>query len=105
MITGVNPSRHGVLSNEVFDPDGKLGGGWNWYAGDVKVPTLFDKVRDAELKSASVTWPATAGGPIDLNLPDMYPVATLREAKNLLSLSRVGPAGRSSRRCCRRWTR
>jgi predicted AlkP superfamily pyrophosphatase or phosphodiesterase len=33
MITGVNPSRHGVLSNEVFDPDGKLGGGWNWYAG------------------------------------------------------------------------
>lgn len=93
MVTGVNPSRHGVLSNEVFDPDGKLGGGWNWYAGDVKVPTLFDRARDAELKTASVTWPATAGAPIDLNLPDMYPVATLREARNLLGLSRVGPAG------------
>jgi predicted AlkP superfamily pyrophosphatase or phosphodiesterase len=93
MVTGVNPSRHGVLSNEVFDPDGKLGGGWNWYAGDVKVPTLFDRARDAQLKTASVTWPATAGAPIDLNLPDMYPVATLREARNLLGLSRVGPAG------------
>ena len=92
MITGVSPSRHGVLSNEVFDPDGKLGGGWNWYATDVKVPTLFDLVRARGLKSASVTWPATAGAPIDLNLPDMYPVANLREAKNLLGLSRVGAA-------------
>jgi hypothetical protein len=90
MITGMNPSRHGVLSNEVFDPDGQLGGGWNWYASDVKVPTLFDRTRAAGLKSAAVTWPATAGAPIDFNLPDMYPVANLREARNLLGLARVG---------------
>jgi predicted AlkP superfamily pyrophosphatase or phosphodiesterase len=90
MITGVSPARHGVLSNEVFDPDGKLGGGWYWYASDVKVPTLFDRARAAGLKSAAVTWPATAGAPIDFNLPDMYPVANLREAKNLASLARVG---------------
>jgi arylsulfatase A-like enzyme len=90
MITGMNPSRHGVLSNEIFDPDGQLGGGWNWYASDVKVPTLFDRTRAAGLKSASVTWPATAGAPIDFNLPDMYPVANLREARNLLGLARVG---------------
>lgn len=90
IITGVSPSRHGVLSNEVFDPEGKLGGGWNWYASDVQVPTLFDRVRAQGLKSAAVTWPATAGAPIDLNLPDMYPVANLREAKNLVSLARVG---------------
>jgi predicted AlkP superfamily pyrophosphatase or phosphodiesterase len=90
IITGVNPSRHGVLSNEVFDPDGALGGGWNWYASDVKVPTLFDRARAHGLTSAAVTWPATAGAPIDLNLPDMYPVANLREAKNLRSLARLG---------------
>jgi predicted AlkP superfamily pyrophosphatase or phosphodiesterase len=92
MITGVSPVRHGVLSNEVFDPDGKLGGGWYWHASDVKVPTLFDQLRAAGLRSAAVTWPATAGGPIDLNLPDMYPVANLKEAKNLMSLARVGGA-------------
>jgi predicted AlkP superfamily pyrophosphatase or phosphodiesterase len=90
MITGMNPSRHGVLSNEVFDPDGQLGGGWNWYASDVKVPTLFDRARAAGFKSAAVTWPASAGAPIDLNLPDMYPVASLRDARNLLGLARVG---------------
>jgi predicted AlkP superfamily pyrophosphatase or phosphodiesterase len=90
IITGVSPRRHGVLSNEVFDPDGTVGGGWNWYASDVKAPTLFDRARAAGLKSAAVTWPATAGAPIDLNLPDMYPVANLREAKNLISLARAG---------------
>jgi predicted AlkP superfamily pyrophosphatase or phosphodiesterase len=90
MVTGVSPNRHGVLSNEVFDPDGALGGGWYWHASDVKVPTLFHLVRAAGLKSAAVTWPATAGGPIDLNLPDMYPVANLREARNLVSLARAG---------------
>jgi arylsulfatase A-like enzyme len=92
IITGVSPTRHGVVSNEVFDPDGKLGGGWYWHFSDIKVPTLFDRSRAAGLKTAAVTWPATAGGPIDLNLPDMYPVATLREAKNLLSLARTPAA-------------
>jgi predicted AlkP superfamily pyrophosphatase or phosphodiesterase len=91
-ITGVSPRRHGVLSNEIFDPDGKLGGGWYWYASDVKARTLFDAVHAARLRSAAVTWPATAGAPIDLNLPDLYPVANLRAATNLLALARLGPA-------------
>ncbi len=89
MITGASPRRHGILTNDIFDPDGALGGGWHWYYDDIKVPTLFDKARAARLKTASVTWPVTAGGPIDLNLPDMYPVPNLREAKNLLSLARA----------------
>jgi predicted AlkP superfamily pyrophosphatase or phosphodiesterase len=90
MITGVNPRRHGIGTNEVFDPDGSLGGGWHWYYDDIKVPTLFDRARTSNLKTAAVTWPVTAGAPIDFNLPDMYPVPNLREAKNLLSLARGG---------------
>lgn len=89
MITGVNPSRHGVVMNEVFDPDATLGGGWYWYYRDIKAPTLFGAARAAKLKTAAVTWPVTAGAPIDLNLPDMYPTPNLREAKNLLSLART----------------
>jgi predicted AlkP superfamily pyrophosphatase or phosphodiesterase len=90
MITGVRPTRHGITNNSVFDPDGSLGGGWFFYYDDVKVPTLFSRVREANLRSAAVTWPVTAGAPVDLNLPDMYPVPTVREAKNLIALSRSG---------------
>ncbi len=88
MITGVNPNRHGIMTNEVFDPDGLLGGGWHWYYDDIKVPNLFGQAHAAGLKTATVTWPVTAGAPIDLNLPDMYPIPNLREAKNMLSLAR-----------------
>jgi predicted AlkP superfamily pyrophosphatase or phosphodiesterase len=90
MITGVNPARHGITNNSIFDPDGSLGGGWFFYYDDVKVPTLFSRAHQAGLVSAAVTWPVTAGAPIALNLPDMYPVPTVREAKNLIALTRTG---------------
>ncbi len=86
MITGVNPARHGIENNLVFDPDGALGGGWHWFYEDLKVGTIFDAARKQGIRTASVTWPVTAGAPIDLNLPDMYPVPNLHEAKNLRSL-------------------
>src|SRR4051812_13786744 len=92
MITGVAPARHGITNNAVFDPDGSLGGGWYFYYDDIKVPTLFSRARQAGLRTASVTWPVTAGAPIDLDVPDMYPTPTLREAKNLIALARTGPA-------------
>jgi predicted AlkP superfamily pyrophosphatase or phosphodiesterase len=90
MVTGVNPARHGIANNSIFDPEGTLGGGWHFYYDDVKVPTLFSRAREANLKAASVTWPVTAGAPMDLNVPDMYPVPNVREAKNLLALTRTG---------------
>jgi predicted AlkP superfamily pyrophosphatase or phosphodiesterase len=90
IVTGVSPSRHGITNNSIFDPDGSLGGGWFFYYDDVKVPTLFSKAREGGLRVGSVTWPVTAGAPVDLNLPDMYPVPTVREAKNLIALTRTG---------------
>ncbi|HST23663.1 MAG TPA: alkaline phosphatase family protein, partial [Blastocatellia bacterium] len=42
MVTGVSPSKHGILSNTPFDPYGKNSDGWYWYAEDIKVPTLWD---------------------------------------------------------------
>jgi predicted AlkP superfamily pyrophosphatase or phosphodiesterase len=92
IITGVSPRRHGIRNNAVFDPDGSLGGGWYFYYDDIQVPTLFSKARAAGLRTAAVTWPVTAGAPVDLNVPDMYPTPTLREAKNLVALARSGAA-------------
>jgi predicted AlkP superfamily pyrophosphatase or phosphodiesterase len=93
MITGVSPNRHGIRTNAIFDPDGSLGGGWHFYYDDIQVPTLFGKAREAGLRTAAVTWPVTAGAPVDMNLPDMYPTPTLREAKNLVALARTGMQG------------
>lgn len=87
IITGVNPAKHGIHNNGVFDPTGKLGGGWHWYYADLKAETIFDVLRAAKLETASVTWPVTAGAPIDHNFPDMYPTPDLREAKNLVALA------------------
>src|SRR5262245_96553 len=69
MVTGVNPAKHGILNNAVFDPDGTLGGGWYFYYDDIKAPTLFSRAREAGLRAAAVTWPVTAGAPVELNLP------------------------------------
>jgi predicted AlkP superfamily pyrophosphatase or phosphodiesterase len=91
IITGVSPARHGIRNNAVFDPDGALGGGWHFYYDDIRVPTLFGQARAAGLRTASVTWPVTAGAPIDLDVPDMYPTPTLRDAKNVIALARSGP--------------
>ena len=32
LITGVWPAEHGILNNQVFDPEQKFRGAWNWYA-------------------------------------------------------------------------
>jgi predicted AlkP superfamily pyrophosphatase or phosphodiesterase len=88
IITGVHPASHGIGNNKVFDPRGDLFGAWHWYYQDIEAPTLFTWARAAGLKTAAVTWPVTAGAPVDFLLPDMYPVANVREAKNLVGLSR-----------------
>ena len=37
------------------------------------MPTLWDSVRQARGKTASVSWPVTAGAPIDYNVPEVWP--------------------------------
>ena len=49
LITGVTPARHGIVSNLTFDPLQINQGGWAWYAGDIKVPTLWQSAVKAGL--------------------------------------------------------
>ena len=42
LITGVWPAEHGIVNNTVFDPKRTMDGAWYWYAGDIRVPTLWD---------------------------------------------------------------
>lgn len=71
LITGVAPAQHGIYYNSPFEPDGATGR-WYWEESLIKTPTLWDAVRAAGGKTASVSWPVTAGAPIDYNVPEVW---------------------------------
>jgi predicted AlkP superfamily pyrophosphatase or phosphodiesterase len=90
MVTGVWPSRHGILANEPFDPFGKNLGGWYWYAEDIKVPTLWDAASGAGLVTSSVDWPATVGAKITHNIVQYWRSETAEDVKIIRALSTPG---------------
>ena len=86
LVTGALPRSHGIYYNVPFEADGPTGR-YNWYASAVRVPTLWDAVRERGLKSASVLWPVSVGAPIDWNIPEIWspdetvdPLGVLRSA-------------------------
>lgn len=71
MVTGALPARHGIVHNEVFDAHGSSGR-WVWEASAIRVPTLWDAVRDVGGTTAAISWPVTVGAAIDWNVPDVW---------------------------------
>jgi predicted AlkP superfamily pyrophosphatase or phosphodiesterase len=76
LVTGVNPGKHGVIANSVFDrkefkkipyiPD-------PLFNKDeiVKAPTVYDLVKGAGMTTAAVIWPASRGAKtLDWTVPD-----------------------------------
>jgi predicted AlkP superfamily pyrophosphatase or phosphodiesterase len=90
MVTGVSPSRHGILANTPFDPYGKNSDGWYWYAEDIRVPTLWDAARKAGLVTASVDWPVTVGANIEYNIVQYWRASTPDDLKAIRALSTPG---------------
>jgi len=73
IVTGVNPAKHGILSNAPFDPFKKNAGGWYWYAEDIRVPTLWDIAASAGRSTAAIQWPVTVGAKhITWNIPEIW---------------------------------
>ncbi len=71
IITGRTPLHHGIYYNAPFEPTGQTGR-WFWESELIQVPTLWDAVRKAGLKSASFIWPVSVNAPIDYNLPEYW---------------------------------
>lgn len=91
LSTGARPARHGIVYNTRFDPQS---GSVRWYqrASEVRATTLWDAVRAAGLKSASVNWPITSGAPIDYNLPETFSYETPEDRRPSIS-AEATPAG------------
>jgi predicted AlkP superfamily phosphohydrolase/phosphomutase len=90
MVTGVAPSKHGILYNSPFDPFGKNQSGWMWYAEDIKALTLWEAVNKAGGVTSSVDWPVTVGAPVKYNIAQFWRATTEDDHKLLRALSTPG---------------
>jgi predicted AlkP superfamily pyrophosphatase or phosphodiesterase len=90
LITGVAPARHGVYSNNTFDPLSKNQDGWFWYAEDIKARTLWDAAAEAKLVTGNVHWPVSVGAPITHSLPQIWRTGMADDRKLVRALSTPG---------------
>jgi predicted AlkP superfamily pyrophosphatase or phosphodiesterase len=90
LITGVSPARHGVANNLTFDPLNINQIGWDWYAVDIRVPTLWSAAKAAGLRTANVHWPVSVGAPVDANLPQIWRTGHEDDRKLLTALATPG---------------
>jgi len=90
LLTGVSPNRHGIGGNLTFDPTNKNQQGWEWYASDIRVPTLWDAAHAAGLSTANVHWPVSVGAQIDWNLPQIWRSGSADDRKLLAALATPG---------------
>lgn len=71
IITGCNPMKHGVIHNEVLEPE-KGNPEWTWYYNHIKCKTLFEYFKENGLTTAAVMWPVTADAPVDYQIPEIW---------------------------------
>ena len=73
LISGVVPAEHGIYNNLEFDPESQFSGAWNWYADQIRVPTLWRAAHQAGLHTASVGWPVSVGADdVDWLIPEFW---------------------------------
>jgi predicted AlkP superfamily pyrophosphatase or phosphodiesterase len=72
LATGVPPNAHGIYSHLAsLDPTEKARP-WHWFAAAIRVPTLWSLARAHGRKTAAISWPVSAGAPIDFNIPEIW---------------------------------
>jgi predicted AlkP superfamily pyrophosphatase or phosphodiesterase len=90
MVTGVRPRRHGIVSNNIFDPFNKTYNAWYWYAEDIRAKPLWAAAREKQLITANSSWPATVGANIDYNFPEFWRARAEGDLKLLRVISTPG---------------
>ncbi|WP_321473697.1 ectonucleotide pyrophosphatase/phosphodiesterase [uncultured Paludibaculum sp.] len=70
MMTGLQPAEHGILGNNLFDPERRTNGAWYWFSELIRKPTLWDAAKAAGKTVGAIAWPVTVGARIDYNVPE-----------------------------------
>jgi predicted AlkP superfamily pyrophosphatase or phosphodiesterase len=95
MLTGVSPAEHGIYNNLEFDPGRDFAQAWNWYAAQIRVPTLWQAAHQAGLRTASVGWPVSVGATdLDWLIPEYWRVFSSSGALNPLDRELIGALSR-----------
>ena len=85
MVTGVWPDKHGVTHNHPLQPFVENRNQmWYWFRDDLKVPTIYDAVKEAGMKTAGILWPVTARSSIDFNMPEIVAINRENQAIKIL---------------------
>lgn len=69
IVTGVQPSTHGVYYNDMFDPTTK--GRIYWNDSAIHSPTLWGAVTNAGMRADALLWPVSAEAPVRYDIPDI----------------------------------
>ncbi len=72
IVTGVAPRAHGVYSHlATLDPNEKARP-LSWNSRVLRAPALWDVARASHRRIAALSWPVSAGAPIDHNIPEIW---------------------------------
>ena len=72
IVTGVNPSKHGIVSNTKIQPY-THNPDWYWFSKDIKVDSFQKKAYENGYSILSIFWPVTAGSKyIKYNMPEIF---------------------------------
>ena len=84
LITGNSPARHGIVSNQPFNPADNQPNRWFWYTEDMQVPALWDAAAQSGYEVGNVSWPVTVGAEaIKYNIPDFTGGRSDEDAKKI----------------------
>jgi len=85
MVTGVYPDKHGIYHNNPFQPFIKeKEQNWFWFKKDIKVPTIYDALKEHGMKSAGILWPVTGKASINYNIPEIRAIKNENQALKIL---------------------
>jgi predicted AlkP superfamily pyrophosphatase or phosphodiesterase len=82
LITGALPVHHGITYNTM--PNDKGVYEWTTDSRKIKAETLWQALRKAGMKSASVSWPISVGAEIDYNLPEIWSSGNMSDRRSAI---------------------
>lgn len=85
MVTGVYPDKHGVFHNNPFQPFVvEKEQRWFWFKNDLRVPAIYDAVKEHNMKTAAILWPVTGRSSIKYNIPEIRAIKNENQALKIL---------------------
>ncbi|MDQ0194226.1 alkaline phosphatase family protein [Paenibacillus wynnii] len=85
IATGVYPDKHGVHHNNPFQPFVKEEQqSWFWFRNAIKVPTIYDAVREHRMNTAAILWPVSGKSSIRYNIPEIRAINNENQALKVL---------------------